>query len=378
MALVTVNAGSSSIKVAVFAADSLESPLATKEITHIVEGGLSLADAVQQIEQWLAHEVQITSGEISAIGHRVVHGGIDHTTPKLISDELIASLHALTPLAPNHMPRTLEAISAFRGVYPDIPHVACFDTGFFANIPKRSSTLPLPLSLQTDTPLRRYGFHGLAYEGLLASFRAHEGDVAAHGRVIMAHLGSGASVTACVNGAPIDMTMGFTPVSGIMMSTRSGDLEPGVMSYLQQSRGMSLHDIDHMVAHESGLKGVSELSAEMYTLIENQLTNPQAALAIEMFCDKLVKTIGGYIALLGGIDSIIFSGGIGEASAEIRRRVATQLGFIGAQLDEDRNQTSQRLISSDSSSIGIHVIPSQEHQIIAQHTATIVNAKELS
>lgn len=192
----------------------------------------------------------------------------------------------------------------------------------------------------------------------------------------MAHLGSGASVAACKNGAPVDMTMGFTPISGIMMSTRSGDLEPGVLSYLQQSLGMSAQDIDRIVAHESGLKGVSELSGDMHILIKNQTTHPQAALSIEMFIDRLVKAIGGYIAVLGGIDSIIFSGGIGERSAEIRGRVIEHFSFAGATIDDERNQTNQRLISADGSAVGIHVIPSQEHMIIAQHTATTLNTKE--
>jgi acetate kinase len=377
MSLVTVNAGSSSLKVAVFSLDALDTPVATREIENIVDGDLTFDDAVQEVKRWLSEELLETTGEVTAIGHRVVHGGTKHTTPELVSDELIASLQHIAPLSPNHMPGTLAAISSFRQVYPSIPHVACFDTSFFANVPRRASVLPIPMSLQTNTALRRYGFHGLAYEGLLANFRTHEGETAACGRVIMAHLGSGASVTACRDGVPVDMTMGFTPVSGIMMSTRSGDLEPGVLSYLQQSHAMTPQDIDHLVAHESGLKGISELSADMHTLLDAQHTNSQAALAIDMFIDRVVKAIGGYIAVLGGVDSIIFSGGIGERSAEIRGRIIEHFSFAGATIDDQRNKANLRLISAEGSAIGIHVIPSQEHMSIAQHTHQLISQKEL-
>lgn len=373
MAVLTVNAGSSSIKVAVFQPDALDTPLASKEVAGLGDSETSVHDALRGIQSWLGDELSLSSHDISAIGHRVVHGGTKHIAPEVLTNELVDALWELVPLAPNHMPRTLEAIAAFRDAYPDAQHVACFDTAFFSQVPASASTLPLPASLQTNTALRRYGFHGLAYESLLANFHIHEGTAAAHGRVIMAHLGSGASVTACVNGAPIDMTMGFTPVSGIVMSTRSGDLEPGVLSYLQRSAGMSLDAIDQLVAHDSGLKGVSGITGSMRELLDREADTPQAALAISLFVSSLVKAIGGYIALLGGVDSIIFSGGIGEQSSDIRRRVMSHFSYAGALIDDERNDRHDRLISSDNSPVGVHVIPSQEQQVIARHTAHILS-----
>lgn len=376
MALVTVNAGSSSVKAAVFAGHDFNTPVASHAIEHIGSDATpTLADAVDQMKAWLATVAELQSEPLEAIGHRVVHGGPVHTTPTMITDDLVTSLHSLTPLAPNHMPGTLEAIAAFRSTYPDIPHVACFDTGFFADIPDVAKTLPIPLSLQRDNHIRRYGFHGLAYEGLLDSFRTHEGEAAANGRVIMAHLGSGASLTACKNGRPLDMSMGFTPVSGIMMSTRSGDVEPGVIAFLQKHHGLSADEVTNLVTHQSGLLGVSESTADMQVLLAQQATDEKAALAVSLFCYTIAKTIGAYTAVLGGIDSIIFSGGIGERSAEVRRRILENLGYLGIALDDTRNQAHERCISSDDADVGVHVILAREDTAIAKQTMTIIETQ---
>ncbi|OYW43979.1 hypothetical protein B7Z28_00395, partial [Candidatus Saccharibacteria bacterium 32-45-3] len=265
----------------------------------------SVEDAAELVKDWLVQTASVSVEEIVGIGHRVVHGGERFSRASLINDELVNYLTEITPLAPNHMPATLAMVQAFRHTYPNTPHIATFDTSFFHNIPEVAKTLPIPRNLQDKFNIHRYGFHGLSYQSLLDSFSRHEGSVAARGRVIMAHLGNGASVAACINGEPLDMSMGFTPVSGIMMSTRSGDIEPGVLTYLQKTQGFSTDDISKLLTYESGLLGVSGFSADMHELLMAEKLNKQAELAINLFCYKIKKTIGAYTTVLGGVDSII-------------------------------------------------------------------------
>lgn len=368
MALLSVNAGSSSLKVSAFDSSNLDMPIGTLAIETIE----TYEAAAQQVTQWLEQGLRMTASDIEAIGHRVVHGGDRYASAALVTPDLLTYLESITPLAPNHMPATLTSIRAFLNAYPSAQHVACFDTSFFHALPKVAKTLPLPLTLQREHSIRRYGFHGLSYQFLLHSLSVHEGVDAAHGRVIMAHLGSGASVVACKNGQPVDMSMGFTPVSGIMMSTRTGDIEPGVLTFLQKEKDMSADEIAELVSHKSGLLGVSGATADMYTLLQTQHENEDTALAVELFCYKIKKTIGSYIAVLGGVDTIVFSGGIGERSAEIRARICHGLEFAGIRIDDSRNQTNARLISAQDSSVGVHVIPAQEDfSIITQTLHTI-------
>lgn len=373
MAILSVNAGSSSLKVSVFERDFLEAARDSLAIEDIEPTLHALEQAVQQVQNWLQDTLSLQPGDIEAIGHRVVHGGEKYSSAERITPDLLAYLDSITPLAPNHMPSALAALNAFQQTYPQVQHVACFDTSFFHSVPEVAKTLPIPLTLQKDSHIRRYGFHGLSYAGLLDSFQHNEGELAANGRVIMLHLGSGASVAATKNGQPIDMTMGFTPISGIMMSTRSGDLEPGVLTFLAHEKGMSTDQISHLLSHESGLLGVSETTADMHVLLDTQDQNSKGALAVELFCYKIKKTIGAYAAALGGVDSIIFSGGIGERSAEIRRRICQDLEFLGIVIDEQRNQGSERLISSDQSSVGVHVILAREDHSIITQTLEVIN-----
>lgn len=372
MIFLSVNAGSSSLKVSVFDRDAPETPRASLAIEDIGPSIEALETATKRIQQWLIGELSIQPDEIEAVGHRVVHGGERYSTASLITPDLLSYLESITPLAPNHMPRAVASINAFLTAYPNAHHVACFDTAFFHNIPEVAKTLPIPLSLQKEAGIRRYGFHGLSYTSLLASFKEHEGDVAHQGRVILAHLGSGASVAACKDGQPIDMSMGFTPVSGIMMSTRSGDIEPGVLTYLATQKGMTPAELSDLVTYQSGLLGVSGTTDDMHALLNTQHENPQVALAIELFCYKIKKTIGGYAAALGGVDSIIFSGGIGERSAEIRGRILQGLEFLGIVIDEERNSQGARLISSDRSTVGVHVIPAREDYSIVTQTIAVI------
>jgi len=371
--LLSVNAGSSSLKVSVFDRENLQVPHASLAIEDIGISGETPQTAAQRVQQWLSSELAIQPEQIEAIGHRVVHGGQEYDSAALVTPDLLTYLQSITPLAPNHMPGTLASITAFLAAYPNADHVACFDTGFFHDVPGVAKTLPIPLSLQQENGIRRYGFHGLSYTALLASFKDNEGEAAHNGRVIMAHLGSGASVSACKDGQPIDMSMGFTPISGIMMSTRSGDLEPGLITYLEKEKGMSPDELADLFANKSGLLGVSGTTANMRTLLEMQDEDPNSKLAVELFCYKIKKTIGAYTAALGGVDSIIFSGGIGERSAEIRARILSDMEFFGIVIDNVRNQQGARLISNDRSRVGVHVIPAREDYAIMTQTINVIN-----
>jgi len=372
MVLLSVNAGSSSLKVSVFDRQDPHTPISSLAIENIGIDGKSIEGAIVHIQTWLTGTLSIQDTDIEAIGHRVVHGGERYSSASLITSELFTYLVSITPLAPNHMPGTLAALRAFIGAYPNAKHVACFDTSFFHAIPEVAKILPIPLTFQKENGIRRYGFHGLSYESLLASFKEHEGVAAHNGRVILAHLGSGASVAAIKNGQPIDMTMGFTPVSGIMMSTRSGDLEPGLITYLEAEKGMTPAQLSDLFTNRSGLLGVSETTADMHVLLDTQEENPQGKLAVELFIYKIKKTIGAYAAALGGVDSIIFSGGIGERSAEIRARICEGLGFLDIVIDDVRNKDGARLISSDRSDVGVHVIPAREDETIVAQTITVI------
>lgn len=390
MTLLSINAGSSSLKVAVFDDDSLDAPrtsvsiegIGTPNACLIPEGAFGSdgtrklpidtpEDAARYAKEWIADELGITSDDIVGIGHRVVHGGERFKHATRVNDEVIDYLESITPLAPNHMPATVASIKAFVTAYPGVDHVACFDTSFFHDLPKVAQTLPIDKAIRDTYGIRRFGFHGLSYQFLLDSFTQNEGEEAASGKIIMAHLGNGASVTACENGQPVDTSMGFTPVSGIMMSTRTGDIEPGVVTYLQKYANMSADDVAKLMSHQSGLLGVSGKTADMYTLLQSEATDEDAALAIELFCYKITKQIGAYAAVLGGVDSILFSGGIGERSAPIRQRILERLSFLGIELDEGRNQNGERLISSDASRVGVHVIPAREDVMIIRQTLNI-------
>lgn len=395
MVLLSINAGSSSLKVAVFDQTDLNNPRASLSVENIgtpnaalIPNGAygsnetehptinSFEDAAEEVKNWLSTKLDVQAEDIEAIGYRVVHGGERYKEASLVTEDLLQYLESITALAPNHMPATLTAINAFAEAYPAAPQVACFDTSFFHDVPEVAKTLPIPLTLQRENNIRRYGFHGLSYQFLLTSLKEHEGEQAAHGRVIMAHLGSGASVAAVNNGQPVDMSMGFTPVSGIMMSTRSGDLEPGVASYLQNQLGMSVDEVSEIMTHKSGLLGVSELTADMYALLQSQHDNEKVALALELFCYKITKTVGSYVAAMGGVDSIVFSGGIGERSAEIRKRVLANFGFVGLEIDDERNGKNERRISTDSSKVGVHVITAQEDYSIITQSLAVINKGE--
>ena len=390
--LLVINPGSSSVKAMAYDESELERALYSVSIEGIGTGKATLLPgavfdentikyvdvpdyltAVRLIREWF--EKEVSEAVISAVGYRVVHGGDRYRKPTKINTDVIEYLRSISSLASNHMPGAIDCIKAFQAVYPEVVHVACFDTAFFSDIPQVSRTLPIPKGISKEG-VRRYGFHGLSYEYLLESFRKHEGELAARGRVILAHMGNGVSLTACYDGRPIDTTMGFTPVSGVPMSTRTGDIEPGIIFYLMQEKGMTVEEVSDIVTKKSGLLGISDDTSDMYHLLQHQHENESSALAVEYFCYEIKKQMGAYIAILGGVDSIIFAGGIGERSAEIRARILEGLGFVGIVIDPERNNENARLISSNESSVGVHVISTHEDVVIAKQTMTVYEEGE--
>src|SRR5262249_19028771 len=307
---------------------------------------------------------------LRAIGQRVVHGGSYYSAPTLINDSMLGTLQSLVSLDPEHLPQTLRVIESIRRAYPTVPQVACFDTAFHRRMPRVAQMYPLPRDLW-DAGVARYGFHGLSYEYVMQELRALDGD-AADGRVIVAHLGNGASMAAVHHGVGVDTTMGFTPTGGLMMSTRTGDLDPGVLVYLMESRGLGPSALNRFVNKEAGLLGVSGSSADMRDLLEREAVDPRAAEAVALFCYQARKFLGALVAALGGLDTLVFTAGIGERAAPIRARTCDGLGYLGVEVDEARNATHAPIISSDASRVVVRVIPTDEDLMIARHTHRLI------
>ncbi|MFZ0679655.1 acetate/propionate family kinase [Candidatus Binatus sp.] len=303
---------------------------------------------------------------LDAVGHRIVHGGSHHVAPEIVTAALLADLKKLIPFAPLHMPGGIEGIEAVAARHPKLPQVACFDTAFHRGMPERAERFPLPRELW-DAGIRRYGFHGISYEYILHALGA---DVPP--RLIIAHLGNGASIAAVLNGHSHDTTMGFTPAGGFMMGTRPGDLDPGVMVYLLEQKRFDAKGLAELVNLKSGLLGVSGLSADVKTLLDARATNSNAAMAIEMFCYQIRKSVGALAAALGGLDMLIFTGGIGEHAAAVRAEVCDGLAYLGIAIDPRRNDSSEDTISSADSKCRVRVIPTNENLMVARHTAGLV------
>lgn len=384
--ILTCNAGSSSVKLAVFAVDSLsevgsasvENIGQTQPVRIIGDEKLEIeasdhVSAIRQLEEWL--QSTANSRAIVSVGHRIVHGGGIFTEPTVLDDRTVARLEGLSSLDPDHMPAALATLSELQRLLPDCPHVACFDTAFFHDVPTNAKLMAIPRTYY-EKGVRRYGFHGLSYQYLLRDFAEHEGAVAAEGKVIMAHLGSGCSLAAISGGKPIDMTMGFTPTSGVVMSTRSGNIDPGVVTYLAERANVNAKEFSAIVNHRSGLLGVSGLSADMLTLLNAQASNQAAAEAVDLFCYEISKAVGALATTIGGLNSLIFAGGIGERSAEIRRRVCERLEHLGVRVDEARNQHNERLISRDDTDVGVHVIHTDEAKSIAHLIKNVIQQGE--
>jgi acetate kinase len=304
------------------------------------------------------------------IGHRVVHG-MKHIEPEIVSQDLLEELHRIQPYAPEHLPGEIELIEAFRNRYPALPQVACFDTAFHRAMPRVAKLLPIPRRFNAKG-IERYGFHGLSYAYLMEEL-ARLGDRAAtRGRVILAHLGNGASMAAVLDGKGIDTSMGFTPAAGLVMSTRSGDLDPGLAPYLARTEQITGEQFYEMANHESGLLGVSEISSDMRDLLAREAADARAAEAVALFCYQAKKWIGSFAAALGGLDTLVFAGGIGENASPVRARICEGLGFLGVELSESRNARAEGVISSDESRATVRVIRTDEELMIARSVSRVL------
>lgn len=386
--LLAINVGSSSIRFAVFGAGGPVQRLLAGKVDRVglsgtafvvddPDGGsqvprrLPVGDhrtAVGYLLDWL--EEQPVFSSVKGTGHRVVHG-MRHSEPERVTPKLLAELHRITPYAPDHLPRELEMIEALRKRHPKVPQVACFDTAFHRTMPRVAKLLPLPRRY-TAKGVERYGFHGLSYSYLLEEL-ARLGDPAAtRGRVILAHLGNGASMAAVRDGQSIDTSMGFTPTAGLVMSTRTGDLDPGLVSYLARAEKMTAPQFQRMVSHESGLLGISGTSSDMRDLCAREGTDVRAAEAVALFCYQAKKWIGSFAASLGGVDTLAFAGGIGENAPLVRERICNGLGYLGIELDQARNAENAPLISTDVGRVKVRVIHTDEELMIARSVTRVL------
>jgi acetate kinase len=380
--ILTVNGGSSSIKFALFEAGGEMRRLLDGKIerigspsAHISAKGQHPSDSISQpvtapdhraavnvLMDWL--EGRIGRGELAAVGHRVVHGGPRYTEAQRVTPEMVDTLHQLEPFDPEHLPEEIQLTSAFFRRFPDLPQVACFDTTFHRDLPQVARLLPIPRRYEARG-VHRYGFHGLSYAYLMEELARVAGADAARGRIVLAHLGNGASLAAVREGRPIDTSMAFTPTAGIPMSTRSGDLDPGLVWYLNRVENINSRQFNHMVNFESGLLGISETSSDMSELLERESTDVRAAEAVAIFCYHVKKCIGAFAAALGGLDTLIFAGGIGENAAPVRLRSCEGLDFLGIALDAARNASNATVISTDASRVVVRVMHTDEESMIA-------------
>ena len=387
--ILTINGGSSSIKFALFeVGDSLKRILAGKieriglpQATFVVKGpdqvenftrsikAANHTEAVGVLMDWLEERIQ--RGELTAVGHRVVHGGPKYSEPQRITPEMVAELHQLQPFDPEHLPEEILLTEAFFHRFPDLVQVACFDTAFHHDLPRVAKLFPIPRRYEAQG-VRRYGFHGLSYAFLMEELARIAGTQAASGRVVLAHLGNGASLAAVHAGKPVDTSMGLTPTGGIPMSTRSGDLDPGLVWYLERTEKITAKKFNEMVNFHSGLLGISETSSDMQDLLERETTDVRAAEAVSLFCYQVKKYIGAYAAALGGLDTLVFAGGIGENAPKVRAQICDGLGFLGVELDETRNAQSAALISADTGRVAVRVIRTDEEYMIAKLVGRIL------
>jgi acetate kinase len=306
---------------------------------------------------------------VKAVGHRVVHG-MQHIKPERVNRRLLAELHRITPYDPDHLPREIGLINAFEQRHPKLPQVACFDTAFHRTMPPVAKLLPIPRRY-TAKGVERYGFHGLSCAYLMEELQRLD-PTAWKGRVILAHLGSGASLTAVHRGKSIDTSMGFTPAAGLVMSTRSGDIDPGLVYYLARTENMTAPQFQQMVNHESGLLGISGTSSDLRDLCASEARDIRAAEAVELFCYQVRKWIGSFAAALGGLDTLVFAAGIGENSPLIRKRICHGLDFLGVDIDRKRNAKNAGLISTDAGIVRVRIIHTDEEVMIARSVTRLL------
>jgi acetate kinase len=391
--ILTINGGSSSIKFALF-----EAREAGASLCRILEGGieriglpeatlrvkgLNKADnfsrplaapnhtvAVGALMDWI--EQRSGHEALTAVGHRVVHGGPNYSEPQLVTKEMVEELRQLSQFDPEHLPEEILLTEAFHRRFPDLPQVACFDTAFHHDLPRVARLLPIPRRYEAQG-VRRYGFHGLSYSFLMGELARFAGTETAQGRVILAHLGNGASLAAVHHGKAVDTSMGFTPTAGVPMSTRSGDLDPGLVWYLARTEKMSAKQFNELINFQSGLLGISETSSDMRDLLECEAQDVRAAEAVALFCYQVKKSVGAFAAALGGLDTLVFAGGIGENAPVVRTRICEGLGFLGIELDEKRNLANAGVISSETSKSSVRVIRTDEEWMIASIVCRVLD-----
>ncbi|HEY8105389.1 MAG TPA: acetate/propionate family kinase [Gemmatimonadales bacterium] len=384
--VLAINHGSSSLRAALYAMGSAERRLLAMQASRIglpesriritdaegtclLDAALALSDhraALDALVQWLARNADALRPEV--VGHRVVHGGSRYREPTLVSPELVTVLESLVPIDPDHLPQALGGIRAVERAFPGVRQVACFDTAFHRTLPFEARTYALPRSV-AEAGVVRYGFHGLSYEYVMAQLRAL--DRAALGRVVVAHLGNGASMAAIHEGRSVDTTMGFSPTGGLVMGTRSGDLDPGLLVYLMRERRLTPDDLSTMINQQSGLLGVSGISEDMQDLLQREARDVRAAEAVALFCHQARKYLGACVATLGGLDILVFTAGIGEHAAPVRERICAGFGFLGLELDPARNARHAPVISSDRSRVTVRVIPTNEELMVARHASRL-------
>ena len=387
--LLAINGGSSSIKFALFESGETLAQILVGEIDGIGQPGtkftvkgtaqnenfsrsLSAPDyaaAGTALMDWL--QPRIDHGTLTAIGHRVVHGGPKYWEPTRVTPAVLAELSRIISFDPAHLPDEISLATAFHRRYPNLPQIACFDTAFHHDLPRVAQILPIPRRYETQG-MRRYGFHGLSYAYLLQELERVAGQPAASGRVILAHLGNGASMAAVRGGHCVDTSMAFTTAAGLVMGSRMGDVDPGIVSFLEEREQMTPTRFSRMANHESGLLGISETSSDMRDLLARETSDERAAEAVAVFCYQAKKWIGAYAAALGGLDTLVFAGGIGENAPPVRSRICEQLGFLGIELEASRNAATAAVISTPTSRTTVRVIHTDEERMIARSVRRVL------
>jgi acetate kinase len=356
--VLVINSGSSSVKFGLFTLAPGPSALC--------RGTIDEAAGATTVDQVLARVVdRLGAYPLAGVGHRIVHGGPSLFDPQLVTDGLLAELGRFVSFAPNHLPDEIRLIEDTRRVRPGVPQLVCFDTAFHSSLPEVARRLPIPRAYDAQG-VRRYGFHGLSYTFLLDELRRRAGPLQAGGRVVLMHLGNGSSLAAVRDGRSIDTSMGFTPIGGVVMSTRSGDLDPGVVTYIARSTGLDADRVEHELSHCSGLEGVSGGVRDMRDLLARQANDEACRLAVSIYCYEITKRIGGYAAALGGLDALVFSGGIGQHLPIVRARICGGLEFLGVGIDGPLNEQNAPVISTPAARVVVHVIPTDEEVVIAE------------
>jgi len=386
--ILTINGGSSSIKFSLYKIEETLKNVFSGQVEDIGDkkaklsfknsttqnkmisiGAADHSEAAHNLIDWLKKQEGFDS--VKAVGHRIVHG-LRHTKPEVITPALIKELKMISAYDPDHLPEEIRLIELFGKLYPSVRQIACFDTSFHTSLPAVAKMLSIPRSYY-NRGIQRYGFHGLSYSYLMEELEKLAGRDVANGKIILAHLGSGASLAAVRDGKCIDTSMAFTPASGLMMGTRSGDLDPGVAWYLMNNDKLSPKEFSHMINQESGLLGVSESTSDMQDLMEKEDTDTRAAEAIELFCYQAKKWIGSFAAALSGLDTLVFSGGIGEHAPEVRNKICDGLDFLGIRLDEVRNMRNEKVISAEKCKVSVWAIPTNEELMIARLVCDVSN-----